>query len=81
MNVRLSPEQIFYTLNHAKPTTFFINEEFLPLYDFIKADLKSVERVVLLTDKTGVGALAQRRRRRIRKLIGEAEHVVRFSRF
>lgn len=57
VNVRLSPEQIFYTLNHAKPTTLLINEEFLPLYDSIKADLKSVERVILLTDKTEVGAL------------------------
>ncbi len=57
VNVRLSPEQIFYTLNHAKPTTLLINEEFLPLYDSIKADLKSVELVILLTDKTEVGAL------------------------
>jgi fatty-acyl-CoA synthase len=57
VNVRLSPEQIFYTLNHAKPTTLLINEEFLPLYDSIKADLKSVERVILLTDKREFGAL------------------------
>ncbi len=57
VNVRLSPEQIFYTLNHAGPTTLLINEEFLPLYESIKADLKTVERVVLLTDKTEVGAL------------------------
>jgi len=57
VNVRLSPEQIFYTLNHAGPTTLLINEEFLPLYESIKADLKTVQRVVLLTDKTEVGAL------------------------
>ena len=57
VNVRLSPEQIFYTLNHAKPTTLLINEEFLPLYESIKADLKSVERIIVLTDKTEAGAL------------------------
>jgi len=57
VNVRLSPEQIFYTLNHAGPTTLLINEEFLPLYESIKADLKTVDRVVLLTDRAEAGAL------------------------
>jgi fatty-acyl-CoA synthase len=50
VNVRLSPEQILYTLNHARPTVVLVHTDFLPLLDEIKDRIESVKTYVLLTD-------------------------------
>lgn len=50
VNVRLSPEQIAYTLNHAQASVLFINSEFLPLLDQLRGELKTVRLFVLLAD-------------------------------
>jgi fatty-acyl-CoA synthase len=50
VNVRLSPEQILYTLNHARPTVLLVHTDFLPLLDEIKDRIESVKTYVLLTD-------------------------------
>src|ERR1700722_7736303 len=31
VNIRLSPEQVLFTLNHARPRLLLVNVEFLPL--------------------------------------------------
>jgi acyl-CoA synthetase (AMP-forming)/AMP-acid ligase II len=51
VNVRLSPEQIAYTLNHAGASVVLVNAEFLPLLEQIRGELKTVRRYVLLTDE------------------------------
>ncbi|MEN6318513.1 MAG: fatty acid--CoA ligase [Syntrophaceae bacterium] len=50
LNYRLSPEQIIYTINHAEDDVIFVNSEFLPLLEAIRGHLKTVKKVVLLTD-------------------------------
>jgi fatty-acyl-CoA synthase len=50
MNWRLSPDQIVYTMNHAEDDIVFINSEFLPLLEAVWDKLKTVKKVVLLTD-------------------------------
>jgi fatty-acyl-CoA synthase len=50
VNVRLSPEQVTYCLNHAEAKTLICNLEFLPLYEQIRADLTSVERIVWISE-------------------------------
>jgi fatty-acyl-CoA synthase len=50
VNVRLSPEQILYTLNHARPTVLLVHTDFLPLLEEIKDRIESVKTYVLLTD-------------------------------
>jgi fatty-acyl-CoA synthase len=50
VNVRLSPEQILYTLNHAKPTVVLVHSDFLPLLEEIKDRIESVKTYVLLAD-------------------------------
>lgn len=50
VNVRLSPEQIAYTLNHAEATTLLVNADFLPLLEQLRGELKTVRRLVLLAD-------------------------------
>jgi len=50
VNVRLSEDQIVYTMNHARPKVLLLNAEFLPVFNDIRAQLESVEQVILLND-------------------------------
>jgi fatty-acyl-CoA synthase len=51
VNVRLSAEQILYTLNHARADVLLINREFLPLLAPIAARLETVRHFVLIDDE------------------------------
>jgi fatty-acyl-CoA synthase len=53
VNVRLSPEQILYTINHAKDDVILVNREFLPILDAIKDRIEPVKKYVLLDDGDG----------------------------
>ena len=50
INVRLSPEQILYTMNHADDRFVLVNSDFVELYAGLKASLTTVERTLLLSD-------------------------------
>ena len=50
VNVRLNPEQILYTLNHAGPKVLLVNAEFLPVLESIKDRIETVEKYVLISD-------------------------------
>jgi fatty-acyl-CoA synthase len=50
VNVRLSPEQIVHTINHAEDDVILVNAEFLPLLEQIRDRLETVKRFVLLSD-------------------------------
>jgi fatty-acyl-CoA synthase len=50
VNVRLSPEQILYTLNHARPTVVLVHTDFLPVLEEIKDRIESVNRYIVLSD-------------------------------
>ena len=50
VNIRLSPDQILYTLNHAKARAVFVNAEFLPVLAAIRDKLETVTTFVLLAD-------------------------------
>ncbi len=51
VNVRLSPEQIAYTINHAGPSTLLVNDEFADLVHSIMPQLSSVKKLVALSDR------------------------------
>ena len=51
INVRLSPEQIIYTINDAGPTILLINDEFAELFETILPRLPTVRKLVILSDK------------------------------
>jgi fatty-acyl-CoA synthase len=53
VNVRLSAEQILYTLNHARADVLLINRDFFALLAPISARLTSVKRFVLIDDEGG----------------------------
>ncbi|GAB3727785.1 fatty acid--CoA ligase [Spirosoma lituiforme] len=55
VNVRLSPAQILYTMNHARDKIVLIHEDFLPILSAIKDQLTTVEKFVILSDKVYTG--------------------------
>jgi fatty-acyl-CoA synthase len=50
VNVRLSPEQILYTINHAEDDILLVHSDFLPVLEGIKDRIDPVRTVVLLSD-------------------------------
>jgi len=50
VNVRLSPEQILYTMNHAEDTAVLVHEDFLPVMEDLAGRLPTVRTYVLLKD-------------------------------
>ena len=69
INIRLSADQILYTMNHAEDRFVLVNSEFVPLYKGIEAQLTTVEKTILLTD--GVEKSAE-----LPNLVGEYETLL-----
>ncbi|TWJ32666.1 fatty acid--CoA ligase [Geobacter argillaceus] len=51
INVRLSPEQILYTIDHAEDDVLLVNSEFLPIIEQIRGRIDTVKSYVLLNDE------------------------------
>ena len=56
INVRLSPEQILYTINHARDDVILVNAEFVPVLEQIWSRVDAGKRLVLLSDDGAVPA-------------------------
>ncbi len=50
INVRLSAEQILYTIDHAEDDVIFIHHDFLPILNQIKGRIDTVKEYVVLRD-------------------------------
>lgn len=51
VNIRYSPEDLVYTINHAGDEILFIKDEFMPLLQAILPKLKTIRKVVVMSDK------------------------------
>src|ERR1700751_2043642 len=51
VNVRISPEQILYTINHAQDDVILVNAEFLPIVESIHAKIRPGVKLVLINDQ------------------------------
>ncbi|MGB6007053.1 fatty acid--CoA ligase [Castellaniella sp.] len=51
VNVRLSPEQIAYTLNDAEAGVLLAHDDFVPILDAIRGQLRTVRHYLSLTDR------------------------------
>ena len=69
VNVRLSPEQILYTINHAEDDVILVNAEFLPILEAIHARIRP--GVKLRADRRW-----QRRRRHAVQFAAEYESLL-----
>jgi fatty-acyl-CoA synthase len=52
VNIRLSPEQVAYTMNHAEDDIVLVHDDFLPLMEQVNGELKTVRGYVQLTDSS-----------------------------
>ena len=50
VNVRISPEQVLYTINHAEDDVILVNSEFLPILEAIHAKIRPGVKFVLISD-------------------------------
>ena len=56
VNVRISPEQVLYTINHAADDVILVNAEFLPLLETIHTKIRPGVKFVLINDGTATPA-------------------------
>lgn len=56
VNVRLAPEQIVYTMNHAEDDLVLCHDDFLPLLGKVRDQLTTVKGVIQLSDSASAPA-------------------------
>lgn len=69
INIRLSADQILYTMNHAEDKFVLVNSEFVSLYKGIESQLTTVQKTLLLTDEASKTA-------DLGNLVGEYESLL-----
>jgi fatty-acyl-CoA synthase len=52
VNVRLPPEQIAYTINHAGSSALLVNDDFVPVLQDLMPRLPNVTRLVAMSDRS-----------------------------
>jgi len=50
INIRLSPEQLIYTIDHAEDDVILVNAEFLPVLEQFKGRIDNVKQFILIND-------------------------------
>ncbi len=50
VNVRLSPEQVLFTMNHAQDVVVITNDEFLPIIESISGRLETVKKIIVIRE-------------------------------
>ena len=56
VNVRLSPEQIVYTMNHAEDDVVLVHDDFMPIIESVKDEIKTVKTWIQVTDEASAKA-------------------------
>src|SRR5262249_17973565 len=52
VNVRLPPEQVAYTIDHAGSSVLLVNDDFVPLLENLMPQLPNVTRLVVMSDRS-----------------------------
>ncbi|MEQ5834777.1 fatty acid--CoA ligase [Marinobacter sp. NFXS9] len=50
VNIRLSPDQVVYTMNHAEDDLVLVHDDFVPLLEQVSDNLETVKGYIQLTD-------------------------------
>ena len=51
VNIRMPPEQIAYTIEHAGASVLLVNDDFVPILEDIKQQLPKVKTLILMSDR------------------------------
>lgn len=81
VNIRLSPEQIIYTIDHAEDDVLLVNAEFLPILEQIKGRIDTVKKFVLLNDEEKVPATSLPLAGEYEELLAAADPLFPFADF
>src|SRR6201987_1207705 len=81
VNIRVSPEQVLFMLNHARPKLLLVNVEFLPLVEQLRDKLESVEAIILMSDDGNFPAGAGKVAGRYEELLAKASPDFEFEDF
>ncbi|WP_223511605.1 fatty acid--CoA ligase [Pseudomonas sp. GL-B-19] len=68
VNIRLSPDQVLFTMNHAEDDLVLVHDDFLPLLEQIQGQLTTVKGYLQLTDDTATETSLP--------VLGEYEHLL-----
>lgn len=50
INIRLSPDQILYTINHAEDKILIVHEDFFPIVNIMYQKFESVKKIIVIND-------------------------------
>lgn len=50
VNIRLSPEKVLYTINHARPKVLLLNSEFAPMVKDYQFENSTIEHIIWMDD-------------------------------
>lgn len=81
VNVRLSPEQIIYTINHAEDDIILVHQDFLPLIEQIQQHIQKPHQIVLLSDTDAAPETTLRTAGEYEALLGEGDPAFEFRDF
>ncbi len=81
VNIRLSPEQILYTMNHAEDTVVLVHEDFLPLLEDMADKLETVQTFILLKDSSQKPATTLPLAAEYEEMLGQADDAFEFPEF
>ncbi|MFD1414277.1 long-chain fatty acid--CoA ligase [Oceanobacillus jeddahense] len=51
INIRVSPDDLAYIINHAEDKVLLVDEDLLPLIERVKDQIVDVEKIIVMTDK------------------------------
>ncbi len=54
INIRLSADQLAYTIDHAEDDIILLHHDFLPLYEEVRDQLETAKKIVLIADGQSV---------------------------
>jgi len=81
VNIRLSPEQLLFTMDHAEDKVLLLNADFLPLIEAIRGRLDTITHTILLTDGAAAPASTVKFDGEYEALLAAAEPLKEFPDF
>lgn len=81
VNVRLSPQQIIYTINHAEDDILLVHQDFLPLIEQIQQHIQRPHQIVLLSDTDAAPETTLGTAGEYEALLGEGDPAFEFRDF
>jgi len=81
VNIKLSPEQILYTIDHAEDDVIFTHKDFLPVLEQIRGRIDTVSKYIVLKDEEDIPASTITFEGEYEKLLESSSDVFTFENF